>query len=633
MEVSGETFRRSRAQCVGEGRKCKRLRSSRSSARESQERSCGAGACLAWARRRSRLRPDPGSRTEVDGQDRAFRRVAASPHKRSSAHPRRDRAGAVGVDASPRGVNSAPRLGAPTFEPLLTVLRLMRKLFLIVLFSTFLVTCGGAEAKHLSRKPGVTVVPHVGRRTVPVALARPSFFVRSDDVRSDDVRSDETSHVTATASPTLASDIASAPNNSVIQLASGTYSEIDDYAARTGWVTISGQGDATPPQIDGAMLLGAQYVRFVDVDFTAEVTVSNGPYESSTQLASNVQILNSEVDCGSTTSAGYTQGIMVRGASRFITISGDWIHNCAVGFSSIAQDPLSYRITITDNTFSDFPGDAIYMGSLDDVIVSHNIIEDISDPADVIHNDGILMFGDDHNISITDNVLANSRVQLIFIQDAIASTSTGVQSNTNILIAHNLIYGAGAVAVQDQGGIGVSFVGNTMWDNYYGSLWVIKSPITGAQPQDTVLIDNVVQGFELIDSPLPAVENHNLIMNGPSLYSYGTDGLVYLDPVASTYLYGAGDEVNAQPGFTSEPTGDYQLSPGSPALGAATTVYTGVATGDSQDPDSVNADMYGTPLASSPALGAFQPGDPTIAYGAPQHHSQWALPLYTPQTS
>ena len=510
----------------------------------------------------------------------------------------------------------ALRMSPPTLRD---GLLLMRRGCLVALFSTFLVACGGAQATHhRTAHQGQTV----GRHAVGIELPKPTIFVRSAEV----------AHTSGSAPETLSHQIASAPNNSVIQLASGTYSEIDDYAARTGWVTISGQGDATPPQIDGAMLLGAQYVRFVDVDFTAEVTVSNGPYESSTQLASNVQILNSEVDCGSTTSAGYTQGITVRGASRFITISGDWIHNCAVGFSSIAQDPLSYRITITDNTFSDFPGDAIYMGSLDDVIVSHNIIEDISDPADVIHNDGILMFGDDHNISITDNVLANSRVQLIFIQDAIASTSTGVQSNTNILIAHNLIYGAGAVAVQDQGGIGVSFVGNTMWDNYYGSLWVIKSPITGAQPQDTVLIDNVVQGFELIDSPLPAVENHNLIMNGPSLYSYGTDGLVYLDPVASTYLYGAGDEVNAQPGFTSEPTGDYQLSPGSPALGAATTVYTGVATGDSQDPDSLNADMYGTPLASSPALGAFQPGDPTIAYGAPQHHSQWALPLYTPSS-
>ena len=480
----------------------------------------------------------------------------------------------------------------------------MRRVFTIVFLTAMLGSCGGAQAHHVEPAK-------VGRELVRLDFHKASIVISA----------------TASPSPSLASQIANAANGTVIHLASGNYGQINDYAARTGWVTISGQGDATPPQIDGADLFGGQYVRFVDVTFTNQVYINRSPYPSSTQLASNIQILDSEVNCGSTTTSPLTTGIFVRGASSNVTIEGDYIHNCVQGFLSQAQDPLSHNILIVGNQFSDFPGDAIDLGGLEDVTISHNLIQNISDPAGQWHDDGIQFFGNVHNVDITDNVLSNSRDQLIFIQDAIEGAD-GSRSNTNILIAHNLVYGAGAVAVQDQGGINVHFIGNTMWDNYYGSLWVRSSTVTGREPQNTVITDNIIQGLEFLDGATTINESYNLIANGPTLYKDGANGIVYIYPVASNYVYGQGDLVNVNPDFVNEPAGDFQLMPGSPAIGAGTS--SNYAFRDSPTTSlSFGPTMndLGAPIGPSVTLGAFQPADTSVSYGAPDTQSQWPLHL------
>ncbi len=427
-------------------------------------------------------------------------------------------------------------------------LLIVRRIFTFVFLSAMLVACGGAQARHTRAGLAFIGSAQIGRHAVAIKLGKPTVFFGSD-LRSS----------AASAAPvSLATQIASAPNGTVIHLAAGSYPQIKDYAARTGWVTISGQGDTTPPRIAGGMLWGAQFVRFLDIKFTSAVYINRTPYLNSTQTANNIAILNSEFDCGSTAASPVTMGIFLRGGSSNVTISGNFIHNCVDGFTSIPQDPLTTNVSITHNTFANITGDAIDLGGLQDVTISHNVVTNVSDPAGSFHNDGIQFFGNVHDVDITDNVLSNSRAQLIFIQDALAGRVSGVRSNTDILIAHNLIYGAGGVAIQDQGGINVRFIGNTMWDNYYASLWLRASPYSGIRPQNTVITDNIIQGFELLDSSQPASESDNLIDVGPAAYHYSAGGLALVGTTPTGYRFGGGDLINVNPRFVGEASGDFQ---------------------------------------------------------------------------
>jgi hypothetical protein len=190
-----------------------------------------------------------------------------------------------------------------------------------------------------------------------------------------------------------------------------------------------------------------------------------------------------------------------------------------------------------------------------------------------------------------------------------------------------LIYGAGAVAVQDQGGIDVRFIGNTMWDNYYGSLWLRASPYSGALPQATVITDNIMQGFQLLNGAEPISESHNLIVDGPEKYRVGATGAILVQPESPAgYQYGSGDLVGVNPEFANEPEGNFQLMPGSPAVADGTSSYNfAVDNPESTDPGVLKTDMFGQVIVSPVALGALQVPDPSVAWGAPAYHSEWPL--------
>lgn len=149
------------------------------------------------------------------------------------------------------------------------------------------------------------------------------------------------------------------PSGAVVQVASGSYPAVVDFWIRTSWVTFTGAGDATAPSIAGIDLWGAQYVRFANVEFTGEVYINYSPYTQAAQPSENIALINSEINCGTSTSAPaissvFTQAIYLRGASQNVEFSGDYVHNCTVGFGSQAQDPLTTNVSITYSTFQDF---------------------------------------------------------------------------------------------------------------------------------------------------------------------------------------------------------------------------------------------------------------------------------------
>ena len=387
----------------------------------------------------------------------------------------------------------------------------------------------------------------------------------------------------------------------VIHLASGTYPQIHDSHLRSGWVTVSGAGDATKPVIDGAELRGSEYLRFVSVRFSSSIVLDHGGHAGQARHTEHFGLYNSEIDCGSngTLHGGARHGntgIQVRGASQGVTLEGDYIHNCTAGFASIAQDRPSANIAIIHSTIWGVAGDAVDLGSLKNVVIDHDVIGDAhhAGPERLWHNDGIQFYGDDTNVRITNNAIASSGGQLLFIQDAIKSRYTGSSVNRDILVENNLIYGAGAYAVQDQGGEDVRFINNTIWGNHLGSLLLRKSGFTHIAPTDTVVLNNIIEGFGL-NHVKPMIDAHNVI-----------DGYVNRKVRAAGR---SGDLYDANPHFVNAAAGDFQLAAGSPALRRAADPSTVERYAGAVVPSLILGAK-----ASATSIGAMQPGYPSVAY-------------------
>jgi len=346
----------------------------------------------------------------------------------------------------------------------------------------------------------------------------------------------------------LSRRIANAPSNAVIHLASGNYPAIHDAARRSTWVTVSGIGDPTPPVIAGVRVAGGEHVRFVGVRFAGKVKIVH-----STQgglHARDIAVLNSVIDCGASATGKGRVGLSVRGAAQDVVFAGDTIENCVVGFTSAAADNYSKNISIVHCDFKNIYGDAIDLGGIDGMEIANNVINGVhrSPGHHHYHDDGIQFFGNTANVVIAYNVEENSTDQLIFIQDAIKNKYNGSSTNQDILVLGNLLYGAGALAVQDQGGLNVQFIGNTIWDTHDGALLVRRSPYSHIVPTHTLVADNVIEKFGLF--------RIKKIVQGYNVFG-------------STRARGKADVVRARPGFTDSSAGVYSLDPSSPAKGSA----------------------------------------------------------------
>jgi hypothetical protein len=384
-----------------------------------------------------------------------------------------------------------------------------------------------------------------GAQTVPVAL--PSV---TSELTSTQTTGQSGSHE-------LSKRIASAHANAVIHLASGNYPAIHDSARRSSWVTVSGAGDATQPVIAGVRFIGAEHVRFVDVRFAGKVKVVHSTEGG--LHARDIEVLNSTVDCGATATGKGRVGVSVRGAAQDVTFAGDTIENCVVGFTSAAADNYSKNISIIHCSFKNIYGDAIDLGGIDGMEIANNLISGVHRSAGHhhYHVDEIQFFGNTANVVIAYNVEENSTDQMIFIQDAIKNKYSGVRTNQDILVLGNLVYGAGALAVQDQGGVNVQFIGNTIWDTHDGALLVRRSPYSHIVPTHTLVADNIVETFGLQHVP-SVVEGYNV---------FGKTG----------HAHSRTDRVTLRPGFVAPNSGQFSLTAHSAARGSAAPAATLVA--------------------------------------------------------
>jgi hypothetical protein len=383
-----------------------------------------------------------------------------------------------------------------------------------------------------------------------------------------------------------------------VHLASGDYPELRDHVRRNSWVTVSGAGDTTEPVVSGARFLGASHVRFVDVRFSSSIGIAHLAVGGPAVHSSDIQILNSDINCGASSTVKGKVGVEVRGASEGIVLSGDHIHRCVVGFTSAAGDNYSKDITISHCLFSSIYGDAIDLGGVDGVEITNNEITGVHrTPGHIYHDDEIQFFGNTANVVIAYNVEQNSTDQMIFIQDAAKNRYNGSSLNQDILVLGNLIYGAGALAVQDQGGVDVELIGNTIWDGKDGSVLVRRSPYTHIVPTHTLLADNIIQRLSF--------RHVSRILHGYNVL--GSPGRLGR---------GSTDIIRAGGGLASPRNGLFTLSDHSPARGSAAPPSWLVAM----------ARRAGADAAILPLIGAYRSSDrgspiaenPGWDFGAPE---------------
>lgn len=295
---------------------------------------------------------------------------------------------------------------------------------------------------------------------------------------------------------TLTAALAQAAGGERIVVAAGSYPRATDTRERSATVTVTGPGAALA-KVAGMKIEGGQELAISGLGFTAQVSVRYHATRMKAQPARDIAF--SAADFTAPAGSGC---IEARNAVSGLSITDSVIHDCVTGFGAGAGGaiPQSRGLLLSGNRFERFTGDAIQFGQWDDVRITRNVITGMRDPAGVIHNDGIQLTGNVRGVMIAMNRITDSRTQLIFIQDAVGPID-------DVTVKNNLIAGAGAVAVQSQGATNARFLNNTIWKAKDGGLWLRQGSsrpgVARSVPTDTVVLDNIISGFKLLEGAAP----------------------------------------------------------------------------------------------------------------------------------
>ncbi len=375
-----------------------------------------------------------------------------------------------------------------------------------------------------------------------------------------------------------------------VELAPGSYPLARDEAVRTGDVEVVGAGtDST--SVAGLQIYGGQRLSFRAIKFTAPVAVQGHPILHASQPASSISFFSDEF-------ASSGSCVTIREGTRNITVADSYVHGCYTGIAGPGNPYMSTGIVIDGNTIATITSDGIQFGSWSHLRITDNLIRSIRDPAEVIHNDGIQFTGNSSDVTIARNVISDSRTQLIFIQDASGPID-------DVTVENNLLYQAGAVALQSQGATHARFVNNTIWKAKDGGLWLRQGyPRNGTVvvPNDTLLSNNLATTIRYMEGAIPSATAGNVVVC-PSKYSGIT-----VPPGAACV---------ADPQFVDVAAANYRLTDSSPARPLGSTLALPLT------------DLTGA-LRTAPVPGAYASQTEGLAapYGGPAARmSKWsALP-------
>jgi hypothetical protein len=337
---------------------------------------------------------------------------------------------------------------------------------------------------------------------------------------------------------TLTRALSRAAGGEQVTLAPGRYPAASDRRIRSTWVTVVGPADGSAV-VDGLAISGGSWLDVGNVTFTAGVSArSLWTPAAGTQAPAHIHLHDGDFSFPGGTC------VTARDGATDIVIEDNEIHDCLNGFGAGAGGTIveSRGLAIVGNRIEHMTGDAIQFGQWNDVVIAHNVIDGSYDPANRYHNDGVQLTGNSSNVRIEYNTISNSRHQLIFIQDAVGAVD-------HVLVQNNLVFGAGAVAIQSLGAERVRLRNNTVWANSAGGLRVGGSTPSGHPAAGVEVTNNILSSLTFFDGATARLAG-NVVPCATSPASH-PEGVSCVDSV----------------GFEDAALGDYHLTVDAPARG------------------------------------------------------------------
>ncbi|MEV4421670.1 right-handed parallel beta-helix repeat-containing protein [Patulibacter sp. NPDC049589] len=305
----------------------------------------------------------------------------------------------------------------------------------------------------------------------------------------------------------LGAALAKADAGTTILLAGGAYPAVQTSRRFGRAVRILGPGRGTAATVAGLNAVGARGLSFRRVSFSDTVTLTNS--------AANLARETGEVafrHVRFTTPDARTACLAPRNGTHDLTVESSRFRRCfdgiaSAGVASRSGHPIR-RILVRGNDLRGMRSDGLNFAYWEDARIERNTITDLHDPDGAIHNDAIQIMGGSRRIAIHDNVLTDSRVQLLFVEPTIGGPVR------DLSVENNLLVGAGAAAVQMIDTPRLRFVGNTVADSRFQGLMLRHSPKQPAPSaaDGAVIANNVLAAGYLREPGVTLrLQAHNLL--------------------------------------------------------------------------------------------------------------------------
>lgn len=266
----------------------------------------------------------------------------------------------------------------------------------------------------------------------------------------------------------LTGALSKAQSGDVIQLASGTYSNVllNNYKF-SGNVTIT-SADPTKPAVFTDMLLkGSSGLTFKGLDFSNPVPGKDFAFQI--QTSSNITLDHLTVHGPNNMGSGQEVGLMMVRATTNVTVKDSEFYNGIHGLSILDNKGL----TVANNYFHDLRTDGVRGGGNSNLLVTQNTFTDFH-PAAGDHPDAMQLWTNNTtasatNITFSDNLVVRGTgdpIQGIFMRDIVGNLPF-----KNLTVTGNMIVGAryNGIAVEHVDGGTISgntvagYVGETSW--------------------------------------------------------------------------------------------------------------------------------------------------------------------------